>query len=77
MAGDPILARPTTATSETVSSPRLVSVARSLGGSACPSASRSTGWCSNEPAADTWSSAIVTGRKKSRCRIVWVKTNMP
>ena len=93
MAGDSILARPTTATSETTSRPRLVRAARSVGGSACPSWSTSTGSCSKEPASTAARAAAasvaawevtsgewaswVTGRKKSRCRMAWVKTNIP
>jgi hypothetical protein len=64
IAGDSTLASPTTATNATSSSPTLVSAARAVGGSACTSVSTTT-------------PAEVTGRKKSRCRTVWVSTNAP
>src|SRR5215207_9993270 len=64
MAGDSTLANPTTATSAANKRPTLANAARRVGGSACSSA----------PAT---SPAEVTGRKKSRCRTVWVSTNRP
>ena len=64
MAGVSTFANPTTATSASSKRPRLASALRPLGGSACSSAS-------------TTSPAEVIGRKKSRCRTAWVKTNIP
>ncbi|COX31710.1 Uncharacterised protein [Mycobacterium tuberculosis] len=61
MTGDSTLARPTTATKATSSNPRLSSAARVLGGSA---------WLSSSTAP-----FCATGRKKSRCRTVWVNRN--
>ncbi len=60
IAGDSIFARPTTATSATSSNPSEASAALPVGASACSSITPSS----------------VTGRKKSRCRTVWVKTNI-
>ena len=62
MAGDSILASPTTATSERSSSPSETQASRSVGGSACSSSDSGLPWS-------------VTGRKKSRCRTVCVTTN--
>jgi hypothetical protein len=64
MAGDSTFASPTTAASETVSNARLIRVAAAEGGGACSSAAEA-------------SPSATTGRKKSRCRTVWVSTNMP
>src|SRR4051794_24758236 len=61
MGCDSTLDRPTTATSETTSSPDETRASRDDGGSAWPSASRSD--------------SGPTGRKKSRCLTVWVNTN--
>ncbi len=58
------MASPTTATRATNSSAALNKAARFVGGSACSSS-------------DTTVPSEVTGRKKSRCRPVWVNTNTP
>jgi hypothetical protein len=63
MAGDSTFASPTTAASETVNNARLIRVAAAEGGGACSSAAEA-------------SPSATTGRKKSRCRTVWVSTNM-
>ncbi len=67
--GESSLARPTTATSAATSRPRLTHASRASGGSACPSPSSSS-----TPITRPCSS-LATGRKKSRWRMVWVKTN--
>ena len=62
--GDSTFARPTTTTRATRSTTTLISEVRLLGGSACSSASIT-------------SPVDVIGRKKSRCRTVWVSTKAP
>lgn len=63
-AGDSSSARPTTATRAQSSSTRLLSACRLLGGSAWLSSSNTRFW-----------PRCAIGRKKSRCRTVWVNTN--
>src|SRR5699024_2590967 len=72
IAGDSTFARPTTATSARTNTPALSSARNPPGRGVCGS-----GAVSPEPSAADPETEPATGRKKSRCRSVWVNTNNP